>query len=72
MCSKLESNTIRTNCLVTEISTENDSVTVKTQKGNEFKGKHVLITASIGVLKSETLKFVPALPEWKKKAFSFV
>ncbi|OVA12600.1 Amine oxidase [Macleaya cordata] len=41
------------------------NVKVSTSNGDEFVGDAVLITVPLGCLKAETIKFSPALPEWK-------
>ena len=45
-------------------------MTVKTTSGETFRGKDVLVTASIGVLQSDVLGFEPELPKWKVEAIN--
>ncbi|XP_042480781.1 lysine-specific histone demethylase 1 homolog 3-like [Macadamia integrifolia] len=66
------------NHAVTEIfygtgdSRENDEnwskVKVSTSNGGEFVGDAVLITVPLGCLKANTIKFSPALPDWKESS----
>ncbi|KAL5231504.1 hypothetical protein ABZP36_030280 [Zizania latifolia] len=51
-----------------EISASGNSrqfVKVSTSNGNEFVGDAVLISVPLGCLKAQTIKFSPALPDWK-------
>ncbi|KAI3959163.1 hypothetical protein MKX01_023839 [Papaver californicum] len=66
---------IHLNHVVTEISystaetaEQRRSVKVSTCTGNEFVAEAVLITVPLGCLKAETIKFSPALPEWKSSS----
>ncbi|RZC66572.1 hypothetical protein C5167_010267 [Papaver somniferum] len=66
---------IHLNNVVTEISYstaesggQRRSVKVSTSTGNEFVAEAVLITVPLGCLKAETIKFSPALPEWKSSS----
>ncbi|KAJ4964805.1 hypothetical protein NE237_016654 [Protea cynaroides] len=43
-------------------------VKVSTSNGSEFLGDAVLVTVPLGCLKADTLKFSPALPDWKKSS----
>ncbi|XP_042507973.1 lysine-specific histone demethylase 1 homolog 3-like isoform X2 [Macadamia integrifolia] len=43
-------------------------VKVSTSNGREFVGDAVLITVPLGCLKADTIKFSPALPDWKKSS----
>ncbi|XP_043708126.1 lysine-specific histone demethylase 1 homolog 3-like [Telopea speciosissima] len=43
-------------------------VKVTTTNGSEFVGDAVLITVPLGCLKADTIKFSPALPDWKKSS----
>ncbi|MCL7040059.1 hypothetical protein MKW94_016105 [Papaver nudicaule] len=66
---------IHLNHVVTEISyssaeteKQSRSVKVSTSTGNEFAAEAVLITVPLGCLKAETIKFSPALPDWKSSS----
>lgn len=52
---------------VTTIRTGENMVEVVTDQGT-FTGKHVIVTASLGVLKSGMITFEPQLPQWKLDA----
>ena len=51
LASKLTPGTVLLNHLATKIITSEGNVTVETSNGN-FSGSHVIVTVSIGVLKS--------------------
>lgn len=55
---------------MTKIDTSDNKVTVSTKEGKQFTGKHVIVTASVGVLKSGLIEFSPELPKWKTEALS--
>ena len=69
LASKLTPGTVLLNHLVTKIITSEGNVTVETSNGN-FLGSHVIVTVSIGVLKSSKILFEPVLPKWKQDALS--
>lgn len=50
--------------------TDEPSVTITCDDGDDIKADAVVITASLGVLKSGMITFVPELPEQKKEAIS--
>jgi monoamine oxidase len=58
---------VKLNQQVTDITYKNKEVIVKTNK-NEFRCDYVIVTVSIGVLKSGTIKFTPPLPSEKIKS----
>lgn len=60
------------NSPVKSIDYTSDQVIVKTVDGNVFEADRVLVTVSIGVLKSETIHFIPALDVKKQKAIASV
>ncbi|MFK7946440.1 MAG: NAD(P)/FAD-dependent oxidoreductase [Saprospiraceae bacterium] len=60
------------NAPVTEINYSNDKVQVKTQNGTMYIADKVLVTVSIGVLKSNYIKFEPALNEEKQEAIESI
>lgn len=60
------------NAPVTEINYSSDKVQVKTQDGTMYIADKVLVTVSIGVLKSNYIKFEPALNEEKQEAIESI
>ena len=62
------------NSAVIEIDWSNPSIVcVKTRERSllkEYCAPHVVITFSLGVLQSEFVKFIPALPSWKRYAIN--
>ncbi|KAI9487922.1 hypothetical protein BDB00DRAFT_773571 [Zychaea mexicana] len=66
-------NTMVTQVDYSQATTDADGlVRVTTNNGHEIIGDYVLCTFSLGVLQSNTVQFIPELPEWKKEAlFSF-
>ncbi len=63
---------IKYNSVVTEINYSGGQVLVKTKDEAVYKGDKVLVTVSIGVLKSKSIKFVPDLREQKKHAIAAI
>lgn len=71
-----EGLSIHLNHVVTNISysledsesnnSQHGRVKISTSTGSEFSGDAVLITVPLGCLKAETIKFSPALPQWKQ------
>ena len=59
---------IKYNSPVTEIKYSGKKVIIKTESGKSFEADKVLVTASIGVLASNLIKFVPEMSLEKKKA----
>ena len=59
---------IKYNSPVTEIKYSGKKVIIKTESGKSFEADKVLVTASIGVLASNLIKFVPEMNLEKKKA----
>jgi monoamine oxidase len=57
---------------VTEINYSNELITVKTENDKTFEADKVLVTVSMGVLKSNLIKFIPKLSPEKKKAIEEV
>ncbi|MCL7023107.1 hypothetical protein MKW94_022667 [Papaver nudicaule] len=53
------------NKAVTEIHYSGSGVTVKTQDGGVYNAGYVMVSASIGVLQTDLISFVPPLPDWK-------
>ena len=63
---------IKFNSPVTEVNYANDKVEVKTRNGEVFMADKVLVTVSVGVLKSNNIKFIPDLSAEKKEAINAV
>jgi len=63
---------IKFNSPVTEVNYANDKVEVKTRNGEVFMADKVLVTVSVGVLKSNNIKFIPDLSPEKKEAINAV
>ncbi len=63
---------IKYNSVVTEVNYVGDKVEVKTKNGEVHTADKVLVTVSIGVLKSNSIQFVPDLSAEKKKAINAV
>jgi monoamine oxidase len=60
---------IRTNTCVTSINYVNkDKIVVETSSGEAFEAEYVVVTSSLGYLKSKQLKFEPELPADKISA----
>ena len=58
---------IRFNQTVRHIDHSGPNVTAVTQDGS-YQADHVIVTFSIGVLRSDMVRFTPALPQWKTAA----
>ena len=63
---------IRFNSPVTEINYQGNQVLVKTKNGKVYKADKVLVTVSMGVLKSNMINFVPEFSQEKKKAIESI
>ena len=63
---------IHFNSAVTSIDYSDDEVMVKTVGGKTYKADRVLVTVSVGVLKSEAIEFTPALDVKKRKAIASI
>lgn len=59
---------IKYNSPVTEINYSADKVIIKTENGENYEADKVLVTVSIGILKSNYINFIPVLNLEKKKA----
>ena len=59
---------INYNSPVTEINYSDDKVIIKTGNGENYEADKVLVTVSIGILKSNFINFIPVLNLEKKKA----
>lgn len=62
---KKNDSRLKLNSKVKSIMYNDKKVTVLTDNGHNITAKRVLITFSIGVLKSGRVKFIPDLPPWK-------
>ncbi len=63
---------IQFNSPVSEINYSDDKVQVKTKNGEVHSADKVLVTVSIGVLKSNHIKFIPDLSKERKDAINAV
>lgn len=63
---------IQFNSPVTAIDYSGDKVIVKTKNGNTYETDRVLVTVSIGVLKSNMITFIPEVNEERKKAIEAI
>ena len=69
---KMVSDKIQFNTVVSEIDYSGDDVLVTTTNGDIFQADKVLVTVSIGVLKSGDITFIPTLNAQKIEAFESV
>jgi monoamine oxidase len=63
---------IQYNTIVTEVDYSRDKIQLKTQDGGVFRADKVLVTTSIGILKSGAIGFVPPLSKSKRDAIDSV
>ena len=63
---------IKFNAPVTTINYSDNKVIIKTKDGNTHIADKVLVTVSIGVLKSGSIKFIPDLSDERKEAINRV
>jgi len=63
---------IEFNSPVTQINYSRDKVDVVTKSGQVYKADKVLVTASIGILKSEYINFIPDVSKEKKDAIESI
>ncbi|KAI3850669.1 hypothetical protein MKW98_030729 [Papaver atlanticum] len=56
---------LKLNKAVTEIQYSRSGVVVKTEDGSVYKAAYVMVSASVGVLQTKLINFVPDLPAWK-------
>lgn len=61
---------IRLNHRVTKVVRHFHGVKVSIEDGTTFTADAAIIATPLGVLKANTIKFEPRLPEWKEKAIS--
>lgn len=65
----LENTNVRLDEVVKEINQKNNRVEIVTEN-NTFDADYVIVTTPISILQKGTIKFNPALPEFKTKSFS--
>ena len=70
--AKTVKHKIQFNSPVTTIDYSGNNVIVKTKNGSTYEADRVLVTVSIGVLKSNSITFIPALNEERKKAIEAI
>ena len=70
--AKTVKHKIQFNSPVTAIDYSGDNVIVKTKNGETYEAERVLVTVSIGVLKSNMVTFKPAISEKRKEAIASV
>ena len=61
---------IRFNHVVLKIDHSGDTITVHTKDHGIFSGKHVVLTASIGVLQKGSIAINPPLPDHYQKSIN--
>ncbi|CAF1317962.1 unnamed protein product [Adineta ricciae] len=61
---------IRLKQIVSKVNYTNTLIDVWTTDGQVYRADYVLITVSLGVLKSNTIEFYPSLPQWKLNAIN--
>lgn len=66
LVDQLNPDCLLTSQIVKCIRHNDEHVIVETATGSSFRAKHVIVTASIGVLQSDLIRFEPSLPDWKK------
>ncbi|GLJ14416.1 hypothetical protein SUGI_0232960 [Cryptomeria japonica] len=55
--------------VVKEVEYKKEGVTITTEGGSIFNAKYCIVSASLGVLQSDLIKFKPELPRWKRNLF---
>ena len=70
--AKTVKHKIQFNSPVTEIDYSGNSVIVRTKNGRTYEADRVLVTVSIGVLKSNKIAFTPELSSERKKAIESI
>ena len=68
--AKFTNSGLKLKAIVSKIEYSTQGTTVTTRDGRSFSADAVILTCSIGVLNSNLIDFVPALPAWKKQAFN--
>lgn len=57
-------------CRVTKVTRHHNGVKVMVENGNTYVADAAVIAIPLGVLKANTIKFEPKLPDWKEEAIS--
>ena len=70
--AKTVKHKIQFNSPVSTIDYSGNNVIVKTKNGSTYEADRVLVTVSIGVLKSNSITFIPAVNEERKKAIEAI
>ncbi|KAL2511652.1 Polyamine oxidase 1 [Abeliophyllum distichum] len=65
---KILDSRLQLNKVVGEIQQSRNGVLVKTEDGCFYEANYVILSASIGVLQSQLISFLPPLPRWKTEA----
>ena len=68
--AKFTNSGLKLKAIVSRIEYSTQGTTVTTRDGRSFSADAVILTCSIGVLNSNLINFVPALPAWKKQTFN--
>ncbi|CAH1265022.1 KDM1B [Branchiostoma lanceolatum] len=58
---------LKLNKTITTIQWSDDGVTVTTKDGSRYTADFAIVTFSMGVLQSNSVEFVPGLPNWKRE-----
>lgn len=69
LADQLKPDCVLTSQIVKCIRQDDQHVHVETVNGS-FKAKQVIVTASVGVLQSDLIRFEPELPDWKRRAIN--
>lgn len=59
---------MRYNAAVQKVEQGDTGVTVTTSDGRTLQAKYLIMTASLGILKTDAIQFTPELPAAKKQA----
>jgi monoamine oxidase len=70
--AKTVKHKIQFNSPVTTIDYSGNNIIVETRNGNTYEADRVLVTVSIGVLKSNMITFVPEINEERKQAIESI
>jgi len=70
--AKTVKHKIEFNSPVTSIDYSGNNIIVKTKNGNTYEADRVLVTVSIGVLKSNMITFTPEMNEERKQAIASI
>ncbi|KAF3437936.1 hypothetical protein FNV43_RR20692 [Rhamnella rubrinervis] len=65
---KILDSRLKLNKVVRELQHSRNGVTVITEDGSVYEANYVILSVSIGVLKSQLISFNPPLPRWKTEA----